>query len=346
MPSPQQRRHTLINLLAEDAYSRRELAKRLRCSPRTLHNDLGLLEQRFPGRIQHLRDRQQQLVIWQGPLPHSLTKQIEYLDHWELIALIAARGLFRQPHSTGFSGPLDGAINQLLHQLGVADAAHRIDPRSIEVDRFAACPEQPEDLITALDAVLSGHSLRGTYENRHGVRHEIHILPLRLLLLEGEFHLLAWADNQHPIKDYRLSRFHGLAISHRPPAGAPHVDQPQLRQQVEAHRQATFRTHGHFDHRQRETITLAISPLTIPHVIGRTWGLNQSWDDQPPDLAPGWARLTFTTAGTPAAFHWILSLGAGAIVENPQHLANRIAIEAGAMRSYYRKRKKPPKSTA
>ncbi|TVR49029.1 MAG: WYL domain-containing transcriptional regulator [Planctomycetota bacterium] len=339
--TPASRRFAIVQRLANNAHTQAQLMTLFSCSPRTIRSDFTYLEQRYPHRIHKETHGRTLLYRWQGPLPHLVQPALESIDHHQLIALVAARGLLHNPHQCGFTGPLDGALDDLLHHMGVADIANDLHPQAIEVDRFATCPERPDDLLTALEAVIGGMALRGRYRNRLDQARDQHILPLRLLLIEGEFHLLAWESSRRPVSDLRLSRFESLCTDHRLPPGAPCRDDPQLLAKIQRHREAAFRTHGNHNLKQRQRLQLAIGPQALPHLRDRTWGLEQTWDHHPPDLNPGWSRLSFITAGTAAAVHWILSLGDQVMVERPQDLRATIAKHAAALLAHHQSPKRP-----
>jgi len=332
-----QRETRIIQSIAKDAQTISTIAKRLHQPERTVRDDLRRLEQRFPERITRRREDGHSLIAWAGPIPESLHNRLERLDHSELVALVTARAFFRSPGETGFAGPLAKAIDGLLRHMGVADEVHRIDPLAIEVDHFAAALEDPEHMVTAISAVIHKGYLRGRYRNRHDEVNDLHLMPLRLLFIDGEMHILAWLDPQRPLLDLRLSRFLQLSDEHRAPTNAPTHDAPQLHKLITAHRECAFRTHGHHDPSKRERVTLALNPAIIPHLRDRNWGLNQIWDDQPADLPPQWARLSFTTSGLPACYHWVLSLGAGAIAEAPAQLIADLRDNAEATLKHYPK---------
>ncbi|TVR13374.1 MAG: WYL domain-containing protein [Planctomycetota bacterium] len=333
--SPAKRRIKLIQLIAETPLNQAQLVTKLRCSERTIGNDLRLLRQRHGRQFQRHLIQRTAYYSWEGPLPHAIDPPLDILDHQQLIALVAARGIFRNPTHPGFDGPLDGSINHLLQSLGLSDLANNLDPQAIEVDRFAACPEQAEDLITCLEAVIAGLALRGRYRNLRDEVRDRHLLPLRLLLIDGEFHLLAWESPRRPLSDLRLSRFESLCTNPRLPPGAPTRNDPSLLAKIQRHREAAFRTHGNHQLSERKRLQLAIGPQALPHLRGRTWGLDQHWSPNPEDLPKGWTRLAFTTAGAPAALHWILSLGSQVIVESPADLRQDIAHHAAALLAHH-----------
>lgn len=328
------RHNQLLKLIAQEALSQQDLARLLGCSDRTIRSDMEALAERFPGYIRNLRDEQNRICYqWQGLPPHLLddSNSIAYLDHLELVALVAARGLLTDPQSADFSGPLDGAIDRLLRQLGVGDEAHKIDPRAIQIDRFAALSENPEHLSTCIRAVLEQRSLSGSYRNIHNEAHAVELLPQRLLVIDNEFHCLAWDAASRQIKNYRLSRFEELSSSHIRPLHAPDRIDPAT---VEEHRRYAFRSHC--DPQQRQRVVLALHPSVHPHTKGRHWGGEQEWQDNPDDLPDGWARLSFTTSGLPACQHWVLSLGSGVIAEGPDELCQWLRKQARDIVCHYR----------
>lgn len=341
MPHPHgertSRRNRMLRLLAAGPHTVEALAQRLHLSRSQAYRDLQALERRFPGRLQG-DSGPGASRSWPGHPPHLLAATIDHLDHLELIALVAARGLLRAPGSDSFDGPLDGALHRLLQRLGVEPAAHALDPAVIEVSRFAAAVEDPAQVVSALTALLENRCLTGAYANLAGAVHDVHLVPLRLLLVDGEFLLLAWDGATGPVKNYRMSRFRHLTTTPVRPRGAPDPIPADL---VSRHRRAAFRSHGNPEPKHHHRVSLALSATVRPHVIGRTWGLDQTWDDTPHNLPPGWSRLTFTTSGLPACRHWVLSLGAGCIAEAPEELRTWLAEQAAAISAHY-----GPKPTA
>jgi len=315
---------------------------------KTLQGDLAYLRRHFPGQFEESRFDGRKSYRWTGLPIAILDEPPGHLDHRELVALIAARGLLRRPadgtpvegRGDDYDGLLDGAIDRLLRRCGLDAEAARIAPDAIQVSRFAALVEPPEHLDAAIAAVVTGDLLAGDYTNLDGATKPVHLRPVRLVLIDGEWLLLANDGRREPpVKNYRLARFGRLRRTRRElPAGAPaHV--PQI--EADAHLDAAFRAHGSTDPADRRRVVLAIAPAGIPHVRGRTWGADQHWEDAPADLPAGWARLRFVTTGVPACRHWVLSLGALARAEEPPELLAWLREQAEKIAGYYG-RSRPP----
>ena len=332
---PEDRRQRILRLCGDAPRSAEELAAATGVSRRTITSDLRRLEaehaEAFVGAVgsDHVKR-----FRFTGCLPHRLERPLTHVTEHELVALVAARGLLRMPaghaaepgHAAthpSYTGLLDAAMHALIERIGLSGRASQLAPEAVQVHRFAVPDEDPRQLATALAAVVTGDVLRFVYRNNRNEVHGVHVQPVRLALFEGEFHLYAWAagdgddDRGGRIKQYRVSRMSGVERCVTPPAGCPAGLQQR---DVDREMRHAFRTHGSGDRSDWRTVVLAVAPDALPHLEGRTWGGEQHWDHAPPDLPPGWKRLTFLTSGLPACRHWVLGFGTWLRAEEPPEL--------------------------
>jgi predicted DNA-binding transcriptional regulator YafY len=322
------------------------MSRRCAVARRTLYKDLAWITERFPDRLQKTGDRWH----WTGPIPHLLPQDLSHLDHGELLALVIARGLLRDPgqgrretRDVRYQGPLDGAIDALLTRCGLDEEASAIAPDAIQVDRHGAEPCNPETVVAILDALQSGCCIQGRYGNRGGDVHDIHLAPLRLILLNGEYLLLANDGRRRPlIKVYRVARLDNLRSTvFRPPGAPEHID----RLTIDRFRDAAFGATASLEPEARTLVVLAISPQAWPRLAGRSFGDNQRWFEEPDDLPTGWRRLQFTTTGLPECRHWVLSMADTVRAESPPSLIAWLAEQAANLCQIYTDKECPKKGT-
>ena len=114
-----QRYRRLLELLHEEDSTAAELAARLRPAVTThqVHKDLCLLREWFPTQLIEEPGMDARRHSWRlvGLPPQPLTETLDYLTHDELTALIAARGMFRQPdtRNPGWERPASGNMGVL-----------------------------------------------------------------------------------------------------------------------------------------------------------------------------------------------------------------------------------------
>lgn len=324
----------------------RELAKRLAVSPGTIFNDLKILAKRFPDQVKRVHGLDARTVQWSvvGLPPTPLEQPLDHLTADEISALIAARGLLRSPDarspgwekpSSPYSGDLSQALHGLLDRAGLAEEAKSIAPRTLGVSRFGIAPETPGALAALARALLTSQCVCFRYRNREGIERDVHLLPIRLVLIKGEWYLYAWApsaspDSQGRVKQYALSRILTTEpsvrlVAHRPsgaPVRAPHDE-------VDAALATGFHATGSADPKAGVRITLVISPQAWPHWADRLWGENQRVENPPlVDVPSGWRRLSFRTTGLVEARHFILGMGTALRVEGPPELIAWIREQA------------------
>lgn len=353
MSSVPDRRRRLIALCCTSERTAADLAKLLRASPRTIADDLRWAKARFVGRFDgRIDSRHRKLFRFDGAPPVVLSTPITALDHEELVALVAARGLLRLPtdgpaerSASPYPGLLDGALHRLLHRSGAVAAATELAPEAIQVFRFAARAQDPALLAVVVAATVRGDAPRFTYTNRQGNTHAVHASPRRLVLFRGEFHSFMWTpataadsgrDDIDPltgraggetgrIKQYRVGRMRTVERTREQPRGCPaSIEQWRIdRELAEA-----FETTGSTRDRDRHRVRLAVSPQALPHLEERAWGGDQKWTDAPPDLPAGWRRLEFVTTGLEACRHWVLGFGSSLRAEAPAELVKWLREEA------------------
>jgi len=322
------RRLAIVDLIAGEGLAFAEITAGLRPRPstRTLREDIAWLGEHFPQRLTRNRTagdgRSPGLAYrWIGPAPLLLSQPLHWLAEEELIALIAARGLLRQPDPTrpATTGPdpemdpLAGAVDALLSRAGVKEAADAIARDAIVVSRFGALRGDPGCLATVLAATVLADGILFEYDNLAGKRHPVHASPLRMALIKAEWYLLAWSGS---LKVYRVARMSD-ARRGKQPAGRPsHIPSTEIDEKL---RDAFYAT-GSERPQDRKRIVLAVSPEGWHQVAGRRWGDRQRIEDQPADLPGGWRRIHFTTTGLAECRHWVLSHGANIRAEAPAEL--------------------------
>lgn len=339
-----QRREAILAALADGPLAATDLRQRLRPRPaaRTLFTDLEWLAARFPDQVQRSRGGDARQVFWslRGPAPSLLPRPLDALTHDELAALIAARGLLRAPDhrhpgwerpSTPYAGDLSAALHGLLVRAGLDRQARGIAPTTIGVSRFGIGAEAPGAVAGIERCLRTGQAARFRYRNQSGQERAVHVWPIRLVLIKGEWYCFAWAPGDRPdrpgrVKQYALSRVTSrdpaIAVERRLPPGAP-ARQPHA--EVDAILASGFQATGGGP---RQRVVLACSPAAWPFLAGRTWGEAQEIAADPPDLPAGWHRLTFSTTGLDECRHWVLSFGLAVRAEQPADLRRWLAQQA------------------
>ncbi len=340
------RRHRIIlSRLSDDPLTAHELAEQLGVSQGTVFADLTALARRFPDQIMRVRGGDARTVRWRvdGLPPMPLVQPLDHLTADEMTALIAARGLLRSPEtrspgwekpSTPYAGDLSQALHGLLERVGLAEEIKTIAPRTIGVSRFGIAPEAPGALADLERALRTDQCVRFTYRNRDGFERGLHLWPIRLVLIKGEWYLFAWAPASAgtatgKVKQYALSRIISReptvqVIAHRPsgaPLRAPHDE-------VNAALATGFHATGGG---KRSRVVLAVGPQAWPSIADRTWGEAQEIFAAPIDLPAGWRRITFSTSGLAECRHWVLSFGAAVRCEGPSDLQEWLLKQARAV---------------
>jgi predicted DNA-binding transcriptional regulator YafY len=300
------------------------------------------LQQRFPRQITWERGGDARLVYWQliGLAPTLLPAPIASLTHDELAALIAARGLLRAPEtrhpgwerpSSAYAGDLSAALHGLLERCGLEEEARAIAPGTIGVSRFGVA-SYPFGAVADLERALrSGLAVTFRYRNRHSVERDLHVWPIRLVLIKGEWFCFAWAPDggDGRVKQYALSRIisrdPAVRMANRLPPGAPARPPHEA---VDAALASGFQATGGG---RRVRVVLAISPDAWPFIIDRVWGDGQTIAADPPDLPAGWRRIAFSTTGLEECRHWVLSFGAAVRAEAPPELVDWLHGQALTM---------------
>lgn len=330
------RRVAIIDLIGAEALAVEEIHRRLRpkAGLRTVHEDIAWLLGTFPSHLNREKPAvghgHRVVYRWRGLVPYLLDKPIGWLTEDELIALVAARGFLRdanpaKPATTGEPAPDDllaGALGRLLDRAGVQDAAKILGRQVLTVSRFGAAPIDHGCLSLALAATATGETLEFTYENLAGTSRRVCALPLRCLLVKGEWYCIAWAGS---LKNFRVARMSDARRQRQRPEGAPtHIPAHE----VDALLASAFYATGSDRPKDRVRVTLAVSPQAWPHLRDRRWGDSQKIDEAAADLPTGWRRLAFTTTGLAECQHWVLGMGAGVRAEGPEALVEWVRQQA------------------
>lgn len=341
------RRRALLGLLAsaEEGLSLAEMEQGLpgQTARRTLHEDLAYFKMAFPGRLQRVgagdaHGASRVAYRWTGSLPHLLNDGLTWITDEELLALVAARGLLHHEDrslaaTAGAASSLQGlssAIHGLIVRAQLTEVAGHQGRHVVAVSRFGAAPVAPQTLSTCLAATASSQGLRFIYTNLEGVTDKRIVAPQRLVLIRGEWYLVAW---EGILRMFRLSRITGSIERVRPPKDTPIITSRNIDELLDE----SFFATGSMDRRKRCRVVLAISPGSWPFIEGRTWGLNQRIDAEPSDLPAGWRRLSFTTTGLNECRHWVLGQGLGLKAEAPQELVDWLRQETASLASLYAK---------
>jgi predicted DNA-binding transcriptional regulator YafY len=338
------RRLRMIALLSEKSRTARELIKELRQlgGARTINKEIAWLKTTFPQNMRVEKVVQQDddsrvLFSWIGPEPLLVDNPATWLTEFELVALVAAKGLLRQPsprHPTTDRAPQEGdllasAVHEFIERMGIPEPVRFLRDHHISVSRFGVEPIDPGILATCIRATILGDALQFTYSNLENHQHEAHAAPKRMVLIHGEWYVMAWAD---VLRMYKVSRISIAVASRRMPDGMP-ASIPSA--EVNAQLDSGFFATNSGDLAARRVVVLAVSPGAWPFVRNRWWGDRMMVDEQPGDLDSGWRRLTFTTTGLAECKHWVLGMGTGVKVEQPAELAQWIADEAQGVVQHY-----------
>jgi len=336
---PSTRRIQIIVLLGGDGLGFDVLRSRLKPRPsvRTLHEDLAWIERQFPDRFRREPARGEHgssrvVLRWSGRPPVLLEQPLTWLTEEEVVAIIAARGLLRQldpslPPTTAPTAepdPLSQAADALLARVGIKEVADALARDAIVVSRFGAERVSSEVLATCLGATVRGDGLHFAYINMAGRQHAVEAMALRMVLVKGEWFLLAWSEG---LKIYRMARMSGVQRGRLPatcPGWIP-------RQDIDAKLRDAFYATGSERAQDRKRVAVAVGPEAWPLVGGRRWGDRQMVEERPADLPDGWRRLQFTTTGLAECRHWILSHGGQMRVEAPAELAAWVQAQAQAI---------------
>jgi predicted DNA-binding transcriptional regulator YafY len=315
------RRQRLLALLADDPGTTAHLARRLRCTPRTVQLLLADLRISHPDRLIPLREGRSVRWTWRGDIPVPLPTPIDDCTVQELLALATARGLLGQPGPD--PGTLAAALDRLIDRSGLRPEIRHLTPDTIEVAHHARVAEPPGHLPLLAEAIRSREPVRFTYTNLDGQGRPVHAMPARLRLIAAEWHVVAWERSPRRgggLWTYRLSRIRDLARTTILPDGW----RPPTRTDLDHHGRGAF---GATSGQPMTTVVLGIAPRLHPHIVDRIWGLGQRLTAAP-DLGPGWHRLRFATTGLDEARHKILSWGALVRVEAPDTLKSWIREQA------------------
>lgn len=331
-----QRRSRIINLLSSSPQSAQELQHALRpkTGRRTINADLAWLRTYFPAHCVRQRAEGRHgtgrvVFRWRAGPAHLCSEPLTWLSEAELIALVVARGMLDEdPADTSARGSDPSwsvVMSQLLRRCGVAQVADVVRRHAVTVSRFGTATTDPDVFAACLASTVLGEGLEFEYENLAGRQHHVHASPQRLWMVRGEWLCIAWAES---LRTYRLSRMRSAQRVARQPPGRP-VSIPTA--EVNAVIAQAFSATGSGDPGRRRQVVLACAPEAKPFILGRRWGDKQITTDHPPDLPPGWWRLSFTTTGLADCVYWVLGLGAKVRAEQPPELVARVAEEVTAM---------------
>lgn len=325
------RRQQLIDAILGQSQTKKELVEILGVHMRTLEKDLLWIRHNLPGQLEEtgrpIRLR------WLGQPPTILEQSPTWLSEHEILALVVARGLLRDPSKPGYDGLLAQALDRTLKRCGLSKHAKDLSPQAIEVNRFGAVPEDPTVLAEILAAVVCGDPIECDYLPLKGTLARRHLFPLRACLIEGEFHVLAAdgtlaSDGQPLIKDYRISRLSAARrVVSRPPGLPSHIPQSL----INARTAAAFKATGSQEASDHHRVVLLLSPDAHRRLDGRTFGQHQTWEPLP----DGWYRLSFTTSGMADCQHWVLSQADQIRVEAPETLQKWLLQQAETMVKTY-----------
>lgn len=333
------RRLALVDLITGEGMGFDEIASRLKPRPskRTLREDIAWLTEQFPKHFIREKsiaghDGSRVRYHWVGPAPLLLQRPIHWLAEEELIALIAARGLLRQPDpskpaTTGPTSeidPLASAVDTILARAGVKEAADAIARDAIVVSRFGALPGDPASLATILAATVLGDGMHFDYDNLAGKRHAVHASPLRMALIKAEWYLLTWCGS---MKIYRVARITNARRGKHPPGRPIFIPSHE----IDAKLRDAFYATGSERPQDRKRVVLGVSPECWPQVVGRRWGDRQVIEEMPVGLPAGWRRIHFTTSGLGECRHWVLANGANMRAEAPPELLDWLRAEVSTV---------------
>jgi predicted DNA-binding transcriptional regulator YafY len=331
------RRIKLIELIAAEPLSAEEILDRLRprAAKRTVHEDIAWLLETFPEHFRRERAAGQHgpsrvAFRWVGNIPYLLQKPVTWLTEDELIALVAARGFLRDADPTlpatasqlSDHDLLATAVSRLLVRAGVQDAADILSRSSVTVSRFGAAPTDPACLAACLAATATAEGLEFDYINLKGGQSHRHVAPQRMVLIKGEWYVVAWAES---LRTFRLERMANAKRRSDLPSGKP-VSIPS--HEVDALLQNAFFATSSNAPKDRKKVIMAISPDAWPFIKDRRWGDKLDIDHRPKDLPEAWRRLTFVTTGIHECQHWILGMGANVQAEHPKDLVEWIAKQS------------------
>jgi predicted DNA-binding transcriptional regulator YafY len=334
---PSIRRAQILGLLGGEGLGFDALRAKLRPQPavRTLHEDLAWLERQFPDRFRreqaHGTQGASRVVLrWLGRPPVILAQPLQWLTEEEVVSLIAARGLLRQPDlgvpatatPASVTDPLSRAADDLLARVGIKTFADALARDAVVVSRFGAEPADGVVLSACLAATVRGDGLRFAYTNVHGRRHAaVEAMALRMVLVKAEWFLLAWSDG---LKLYRLARMTAMEPC-RIPAGCPAWIP---RQDIDGKLRDAFYATGSERSQDRVRVVVGVGPEAWPLVANRRWGDRQEIEEDVQGLPAGWRRLRFTTTGLTECRHWVLSHGGQMRAESPAALTAWVHAQA------------------
>lgn len=203
------------------------------------------------------------------------------------------------------------------------DVADFADPTTSDQDDFII--PVASDLRVGYSTNVGSYSRKqsgGSSDNLDGVTQRRHLVPLRLVLIRGEWYCVAWNKG---LGMYRMARMTRANIAARSPPGMPRHLPSQMVDDLLAD---SFFATGSADSTRRCRVQLAASPGVWPFLAGRTWGRSQRVEEGPADLPAGWRRLSFTTTGLAECRYWLLGFGASVIAEAPLGLVQWLRDEA------------------
>ena len=194
------------------------------------HEDLAFLKESFGNQLVRVKadaaNRGRVAYAWSGPMPHILAQPLAWISDGELLALVAARGLLHVDDQSiqatrGTSRTMAGLsdeVHRLIQRTGMADPAKGLGRHIVTVSRFGAAPISGQVLTACLGATISGQAITFTYTNLEGDTSSRHALPLRMVLIRGEWYCIAWA---RILRTFRLARMAEVQIAKKMPENTP-----------------------------------------------------------------------------------------------------------------------------
>ncbi len=174
-----------------------------------------------------------------------------------------------------------------------------------------------------VEALFADRALRITYHSPHGGKTSTRtIQPLHLMHYMGSWHLIAWCDKRHELRDFALARIREIVQADEKiavPANLPDI------------KEYTRKHFGIMQSGATSQVVLRFSPQISPWIQEQSWHPEQKADTGP----DGSLRLEFPVADFRELVGTILSHGAEVSVVEPEELKNLVGREIDRMAKNY-----------